>query len=166
VISSHWIVATVVFMATARVAIAQSGWERYAPGKLTSIIDRHRAEIDTSKRNARSFVVSTVGFPTKATLIFAGQTRPIPADHWRLLVMWARGVGIDTTRLAFYREEWLFREDTVEHWLPLQQETAESMRTVVAKGDTVTVWAQWFGAVTRGGRTTWLFPVMRAETYR
>jgi hypothetical protein len=81
--------------------------------------------------------------------------------------MWARGFGIDTARIhRDYLEEWLFREGAFQHWLPVQAVTAESMAPVLMKGDSVTLWVQWFGAVTRAKHTTWVFPVMRAETFR
>ena len=78
--------------------------------------------------------------------------------------MWARSVGIDTTRLDSYQEDWLFREGTLELWLPVQAETAASMREDVHSGDSLDVWVQWFGAVRRDNKTMWVFPVMKAES--
>jgi hypothetical protein len=155
----------VLIMARPTPAEAQGSWDRYAPGSLTAIIQRHIASIDTTSGAVPSFIVSAQTFPTRATLIFGGKTRPIPDDDRRVLVMWARGAQIDTTRVYEYREEWLFLEGSAEHWLPVQEETAESMKGAIAAGDSVTVWAQWFGAVTRSKVTTWVFPVMKAESY-
>jgi hypothetical protein len=145
-------------------AHAQSSWDRYKPGSLNAIISRHVGSIDTTRGDIPAFVVSAQTFPTRTTLVFGGQVRPIPPDDLRVLVMWARSAQVDTNRVKEYQEEWLFLEDTVAHWLPVQPGTAASMRSVVSSGDSVQVWVQWFGAITRARRTTWVFPVMQAES--
>ena len=86
-------------------AEAQGSWDRYAPGSLSAIIQRHIASVDTTRGDAPSFIVTMQTFPTRATLIFGGKTRPIPDDDRRVLVMWARGARVDTARVYEYREE-------------------------------------------------------------
>lgn len=164
---SAFLLAAILLATPSLPLSAQSGWDRYAPGSLDAIIQRHIASIDTSRGDVPSFVVSHQTLPTRATLIFEGGRRPIPPDDLRVLVMWARGFGIDTARIyRDYLEEWLFREGAIQHWLPVQAVTAESMTPVLMKGDSVTLWVQWFGAITRAKRTTWVFPVMRAQSFR
>lgn len=159
------VIATLACVTTSAVS-AQSSWDRYQTGTLTAIVERHRALTDTIGGAAQKFFIMTQTFPTRATLIFAGTVRPIAEDDRQLLVRWAKTMRIDTSLVLDYREEWLFREGQAEYWLPFQEETAESMRPVVQKGDSVTVWAQFFGGVKRGSHTSWVFPVMRSQSYR
>jgi len=140
---------------------AQSSWDRYQPRTLASIIAQHQDLVDTTRRSALSFSVTAQTFPTRTDVVFTGQTRPIPADHRTVLRGWARMMGIDTTRVDDYEEEWEFAEDALILWMPVQAETAASMRSSVRAGAKLTVWAQWFGTATRDGQTNWVFPVMR-----
>ena len=152
--------------ATTQSVSGQSSGDAYRPGTLTSVVDQHRSSVDTITGAAQNFVISAKTFPTRATLVFAGTVRPIAKSNRELLMNWAKTMKMDTTLAIAFREEWLFREGETEYWLPFQTETAESMRLAVQAGDSVTVWARFFGAVRSGNRTSWVFPVMRSQSYR
>ena len=155
----------VLLLALASGASAQSGWDRYQPGSMQAIIARESPVIEQDTLAAPRFFVTAQTFPRYSTVIFLGKVRPIAADHRQILTMWARSVRMDTTRVLEYEEEWLVREDTLQLWLPVQAATASSMRGVVKSGDSLTVWVQWFGGVRRNNRTSWVFPVMRTQSY-
>lgn len=79
--------------------------------------------------------------------------------------MWALGFARDTGLVTAYEEEWKVRAGDLVLWLPVQAETATSMRSFAKKGTRITIWYQWFGAVRRDGVTSWVFPVMRTQTH-
>jgi hypothetical protein len=164
--SRQALVIATLLCATTQLAAAQGSGDGYRPGTLTSVVERHRSSVDTINGARQNFVISAETFPTRATLIFAGSVRPIADGNRELMMNWAKTMRLDTTLAMAFREEWLFREGKAEYWLPFQTETAESMRLAVQAGDSVTVWARFFGAVRSGNRTSWVFPVMRSQSYR
>jgi hypothetical protein len=163
--SRQALVIAALVCATSHLASAQSSWDGYRRGTLTAVVEQHRSSVDTISGAAQNFVISAKTFPTRATLVFAGTVRPIAGRNRELMLQWAKTMSMDTALAMAFREEWLFREGKAEYWLPFQTETAESMREFVQAGDSVMVWARFFGAVRIGNRTSWVFPVMRSQSY-
>ena len=135
-------------------------WDRYRPGTLQAIVERESLGLGS----ADGYYLAGDPSPTRATLIFVGQVRPIREDVKQLMdrsMLLQRYEG----RRPAYDEEWLFREGQTNYWLPVQAMTAESMREVVKPGDPVTVWVQYWGAILSGGRKTWVFPMFKTVSY-
>ena len=135
-------------------------WDRYRPGTLQAIVERESLGLGS----ADGHYLGGDPSPTRATLIFVGQVRPIREDVKQLMefsMMLQQHEG----RRPAYDEEWLFREGQTNYWLPVQAMTAESMREVVKPGDPVTVWVQYWGAILSGGRKTWVFPMFKTVSY-
>jgi hypothetical protein len=135
-------------------------WDRYRPGTLQAIVER----VSPGLGSADGYYLAGDSSPTRATLNFVGQVRPIREDVKQLMdrsLLLQRYEG----RRPAYDEEWLFREGQTNYWLPVQAMTAESMREVVKPGDPVTVWVQYWGAILSGGRKTWVFPMFKTVSY-
>ena len=144
-------------------------WESFKPGTIRDIVEEERAyNARMGQGNAVPdgpvFSLSAWTRPTRATLIFMGKTRPISPTVAELIRRWVQMFGDDPDRVPF-GEEWLFREGQTNHWLPVQQGTANSMRPVVKKGDAVTVLFRYAGSYREGGRESWVFPVMQTYSH-
>jgi hypothetical protein len=135
-----------------------AGWESFKPGTIREIVELEGQNLSTD------FTLSGWTFPTRATLRFEGETRPISPPIAQLIAYWLGMLGEDAGRLQF-DEEWLFREGQTNYWLPVQPVTADSMRPVVKKGDIVTVYFRYAGVYKAGGRENWVFPVMKTVSY-
>jgi hypothetical protein len=144
-------------------------WESFKPGAIRDIVEEERAynarmDQGNAVPDGPVFSLSAWTRPTRATLIFMGKTRPISPQIAELLRSWLGTFGDDVARFTF-DEEWLFREGQTNYWLPVQHDTARSMRPVVKKGDAVTVFFRYAGSYKEGGRESWVFPVMQTYSH-
>ena len=138
---------------------AQSDVDQFRAGTLNGIARSHlpavqEAAADTSKPG---LVFTYETFPTKAPVRFQGTTRSIRRETRDFIAGWLHTFRGDTTLAAIFTEEWLFRDGDVDYWLPVQTETAESMRRRVRKGDLVWVYTRWIGARVERGQIHWMF---------
>lgn len=139
-----------------------SSWDRYIPGRLQTVIDAHVTDVlaDHSGPPADSVrVLSADDFPTRAQLRFMGEVRPIPPLKRRFLVDWLRFIGKDTATAQLYSREILFREDTTEHWLPVQDGMPEWLRENVRVGEDTEAFVMFLGALRIKGKLEWIFVV-------
>ena len=139
-----------------------TGWDRYTPGRLRTIVDAHRDAIAEGALGGPADsvrFVSAEDFPTEAKLLFVGETRPLPRLKREFLVEWLRFIGKDTATAQLYAEELLFREDSAEYWLPVQKGMPEWVRENVQPGQLVSTFVMFLGALRIPGKLEWMFIV-------
>ena len=139
---------------------APSGWDRYIAGRLRTIVNAHTDAIaDGTLGSSADSVrfVSAEDFPTEATLVFLGQARPLPPLKRDFLVDWLRFIGKDTSIAQMYSQELLFREDSAEYWLPVQEGMPDWVRENVQVGESVPVFVLFLGALRIPGKLEWMF---------
>ena len=133
-------------------------WDRYRPGKLSDVIARHEASVrETSRPTAPNWIVSQQDFPTSAHLVFLDSSRALSPEARQLLRLWS---GRDQRRLDFaarFEREYLFREDSLSLWVPVQASLEPPLHEELSSGSTLTAAVMWIGAHSAGGTITWLF---------
>jgi hypothetical protein len=139
-------------------------WARYTLGTLAAIVKRESATILEEPSQVQSIVVSAETYPTRATVVYTGQTRALSVDHRRVLVGWMRSFLRDTALAAQYSREILVREKRHEWWLPVQDVTLAAIRREAKSGRTIVLFTQWMGALVRNERIDWVFAVMTMES--
>ncbi len=120
-------------------------WARYTPGTLARVVKAHPG---TSA--ARSKGVGTDWEPVRARVIYTGTSRPIATGKQRLISasMATNGTPQFANR---FPTEWLFIENGVEFWLPVQDVLIPYFSKELHKGDSVELFVELIG-ITQPGR--------------
>jgi hypothetical protein len=130
-----------------------SSWDLYEPRTLKEITNTIAANAlknpDVLVRDDKkdvSIILSSNSFQTRAKVIYTGTSRKISDQRREVISMWLNTYGKPKELLDLFEDEYLFTEDKVEYWLPVQKKVASYFGKELKKGDTVTVLVAWLGA--------------------
>ena len=129
---------------------AQSSWDRYVPGKLRAIIERHDAvvrEVPDSIKEGRSF--SYEQFPSLVHARYTGESRPISPGRRFFLAQYFRSVLRLPADSNPFVEEFQFVEDSIAYWLPVQARVVPFLRKEAQPGRNIDLFVVWAGALSR-----------------
>ena len=170
--------ATIVFLGCpAGSALSQSSWDRYQPGSLSSVIREVDSEIRAAIRETDSAMriapkdrrpsehFLSEQYPTLATVIYTGKSRPIDPIRLDLIAAWGRSYRRDSTMAADFHREYLFQEGTQLLWLPVQDTVASFFPRELRPGQAVKLYVMLLGGYYADEKFTWAFIVneFRAE---
>lgn len=147
--------------------VAQNSFDGFPSGTISTVIALHLGEVQAISGTSTSpgIVTSSETFPRATTVTFLGRTRPLSAAHRRVLVQWFHAAFAgDTSNIAQFREDWLFREGRRTIWLPMQVPVAASARRSLKAKQPAVVFVRWFGVEYRGTQLDWVFPVLAMQT--
>jgi len=98
-----------------------------------------------------------LGIRTRVT--YAGQSRPISGAHRELFRQWRTSMGLPAAFDSLFVTECLFREDSLELWLPVQEPVRIHMQDELKVGGDVTALVSYVGALRRSSTFDWLLVV-------
>ncbi len=144
---------------------AQSSWDRYKPGSVGAIMAQEREGVLTQFRLAPGHhtIISGASFPTRATVEFLDSSRATPPERIAVLEGWAKSLHISVDVRSVLTTEMLFREDSLQLWLPVQAVLVPSFRSELKRGDLVTLFVGYVGAEGQGSVIDWVFVVNEFE---
>jgi hypothetical protein len=148
-------------------ADCQSHWDRYKAGTLTAIIRAQGPIILESESLVASksspkhpgYHYSGDDYPTRAVVIYRGDSRPIDPNRREILRGWGLALRRDTTVADNFSREYLFQEGDQALWLPVQDTVASYFPKELKPGQVVTLYAMFLGAYYAGKEITWTFIV-------
>ena len=137
----------------------ENHWDEYQPRTLQSIIDMHRQSIEDLDRNStkKAMLLTGDNFPSLASLIYLGKSRPLPANRKTLLDAWRRSMKENAPPPDVFLTEVLFREGKHEHWIVVQKPLLDALSKEAKDGQTLTVYVIWVGAIRVNRQWDWLF---------
>jgi hypothetical protein len=145
-------------------ALGQSSWDRYKPGTLASIMAAHDSVIRASWRGGRpSEHFSGDNYPTLATVLYLGDSRPIDPNRLSVIRRWGKAFMRDSTIADDFHREYLFQEGALRLWLPVQDTVASFFPRELRAGQPVKLFVSWLGAHYEGREITWAFVVNEFE---
>lgn len=141
------IIATISVLWSGRV-MAQSSWSQYKPGSVAALIQQERGAAMASIRagHVPLIVTSANTFPTLAVMQYQDSTRPTSATHLRVLTVWAKTQGRALDMATLFQSEALFREDTLDLWIPVQSVLIPAFRKELHRGDRAALYVGYVGA--------------------
>jgi len=140
-------------------------WARYQPGSLRAII-RQKTPIWLSDIPAKRTTFAIGGrYPTRARVVFLGETRPLPSTRTQFIGAWIRSqLQMDSASvLALYKREVLVREGKRRFWLPVQEEAWANKNELWARNRPIVVLVQLVGVKVVDRIPDWVFLVMTVE---
>ncbi|MGH9765859.1 MAG: hypothetical protein ACREAB_00375 [Blastocatellia bacterium] len=149
----------------------QDPWKKYQPRILDQIIKLHATKVLDNPEVLMTFsdgsaaVLTRDSFPSKVKITYTGQSRSIPQKRKELVKDWV------TTTYGANREEYvklfdtefLFIEDSVEYWLPIQSQLIQPLKDELKKGEEVILYVAWIGARKESDKIDWVFLVNEFE---
>jgi hypothetical protein len=140
------------FILLAGQAFSQSNWDAYKPRTLKEItttiaekaLKNPDVELKDEKKNV-SVILSYNSFQSRVKAVYTGASRKISEPRKEVIAMWLKTVNKPKEYLELFDNEYLFTEDKVEYWLPVQKQVAAYFREELKKGDTVTLFVVWLG---------------------
>ena len=145
-------------------ASAQDSWENYKPRTLKQIIQQHEPELAKERGQAKVVsIISADSFPSRVKVIYTGESRIVSAKRKELIVDWVKSFLYKPEIADLFESELLFKEGSVEHWLPVQKPVIPYFAQELKKGDEVTLLLVWVGARIDPEQTDWVFLVNEFE---
>jgi len=144
---------------------AQSSWCAYKPGTLRAVIDEHQSSLAANLAPGhRNDIISADTRPTRATVMYVGEIRPLRSTDSSFLDGYFLRVVRDTAFRTLFHREVLFVEGSDTLWLPTQDSLIADLQGEVRPGGAVTLFARWLAARQDGPSTRWLFTVNEFAT--
>lgn len=125
----------------------QSNWERYEPRTLKQIV---RANYDPDMGNGDHF--STKEFASIVVVTYTGLSRRIPLGKKKLILALKNVHGSSNEYLSQFEQEYLFVEDSVEYWIPVQTALVPGLNEDVRKGERIKLYVIWAGYRQESGK--------------
>ncbi len=134
-------------------ASAQTGWDLYEPRTLRELTEtiapNSLKDPDVVIKNDAkdiSIILSYNSFQSRVKVIYTGTSRKVSDERKELISIWLKTMGKPKELLDLFENEYLFTEDKIEYWLPVQKQVASFFDDELKKGDTVTLFISWLGA--------------------
>jgi hypothetical protein len=136
---------------------AEGHWEAYEPRTLQWITDTHREEIKQLNSKKKAVLLTEDSFPSKVTLVYSGESRPLPVEDGVLLDFWRKMMKDQAPLADEFATEVLFKEGTAERWIVVQKPLLDPPSKEVKNGRTVNGYISGIGAIKVGKQWEWLF---------
>src|SRR5258705_7295884 len=117
-------------------------WAKYRPRKLSEVI---KANNSADMQQQHGIAIITGSITIKARLIYGGRSRPIPDDKRSLIKLWMQSNRYSEEAFQTFAEEYLFSEDGIEYWLPVQSVLIPHFKTEMRKGQSLNLFTAWIG---------------------
>jgi hypothetical protein len=142
----------------------QSSWTEYQPGSLSAILVRERSWALAHTHGLQEVtIVSGARLGLRARVIYSGQSRPVSSARREVFRQWRSSVGLPSSVDTLFTTECLFREDTLQLWLPVQEAVRAHLTSELKAGDSLTILAAYVGARRTGHDFDWLLVVNEYE---
>lgn len=142
-----------VILSVALNVVAQDSWDAYQPRTfkdLVTISERSQKDPDVVLRNPKNepvLMLSYNAYQSKVIAIYSGESRKIPVERMELIKNWLTTFSKPKEFADMFEDEYLFTENKIEYWLPVQKQVASYFPKELKKGDTVTLYVAWLGGL-------------------
>jgi hypothetical protein len=141
-----------LFILLAGQAFSQSNWDAYKPRTLkeitTTIAEKSLKNPDVAIKDEKkevTVILSYNSYQSRVKAVYTGSWRKISEARKEVISMWLKTVGKPKEYLDLFENEYLFTENKVEYWLPVQKQVAAYFGEELKKGDAVTLFVAWLG---------------------
>lgn len=137
----------------AKPADGDSSWmNNYKPGSLKDLATTQlqallkTPNVSLKGSDGKPFAdFSYNSYPTRAKVMFTGESRKTLASTLTLIELWLTTIGRSKEEAKLFETEYKFTEDGVDHWLPVQSTLIEHFPKKIKKGDEIMIYVAWMG---------------------
>ena len=145
---------------TCALARAQSSfpWDEFKPRTLKEIVNME-ADVEQRDQKENTIVFHADMLSSKVRVTYIGTSRPISKTKKDLIRQWAKMIGSTEEYARLYENEFLFTEDSVEYWLPVQKKVSSYFDKELKKGDAIDLYLVRAGGIRTAGKWDWMLLV-------
>ena len=130
----------------------KSNWDAYEPRTIkeitTTIAEKSLKAPDVVRTDAKknpSIVLSYNSYQSRVKMVYTNESRKVSPQRREVIDFWLGTLGKPKELLDLFENEYLFIENKVEYWLPVQRTVATYFPKELKKGDLVTLYVAWLG---------------------
>ena len=137
---------------------SSSPWDRYEVRTFSELDDLVAGAIqfDTSQEKVVYLEMSPdFQYPSRVEVVFTGDFRDTPESKLEWIKLWMATFAPELTAeevAELFAQEGLFKEDSKEYWLPIQNALIPIMEDELSPGDKVDLLVTWMGATIDSGQ--------------
>lgn len=124
--------------------------KKYEPRTLAQVVQANSKSVDKvfskAKLEERQDFIGIDPMFSAVRVQFISGSRPISASHVGLIEWWGKLQHADKKFLQQYEKEFLFKENGVEYWIPVQKQFADEIALKFKQGDPITLLVLYVGA--------------------
>ena len=164
--STSLVVALGAMLSWPALVFGQSSWDDYSPRSFASIITQERSNVLKvfDDEPDRRIALTGNSFPSLGSIQYMDSMRATSPERLDLIRRWIESYHIDAKALGTFENEMLFREDTLDIWLPVQSQLVPYFENEFVEGDPVTLFIVWVGARGKREDIDWVFLVYGARS--
>ena len=134
-------------------------FNKFTQWTLSELIANAAADVGNEKMPLGSTVIDADLLRAKVRVTFVGSSRPIGADEKRYIGYYSKTAAEDPAKYsALFQHDYLFKENGVGYWLPVEEGVAGYFSKELKPGDTVDLYLiRAGGTLTRSG---WLWVLL------
>ena len=122
-------------------SLAQNDWHTYPVRTIAELINSHSGEASQKA----DLIISANPFPSKTKATYTGKSRPIGRRTKDLIKLWVQTRDVPAGNEDMLVEEFLFREQNNEYWIPVIKTLAPFFRKEVKEGDEIVIYYFFLG---------------------
>jgi hypothetical protein len=122
---------------------AQSDWDTYRSRAIATLVKQEQ-EI-RSKTSETDVVISGEVFPSRTVVTYLGSKRRADKYARTFVKLWADSRHLPPENADLLVDEYLFRENGIEYWLPVIKSTAETIDKEFKTGEEISIYYFYLG---------------------
>ncbi|HEY9404087.1 MAG TPA: hypothetical protein VIQ24_15620 [Pyrinomonadaceae bacterium] len=122
-------------------SFAQNDWHTYPVRTIAEIINAHSGEVSQQA----DLIISANPFPSKTKAIYAGKSRPIGKRTKDFIKLWVETRNVPASNADMLVEEYLFREQDKEYWIPVIKTLVPFFGKELKEGDEIVIYYFFLG---------------------
>jgi hypothetical protein len=154
--------ALIATLGTIAAAQEQDQRGKYRPRTLGQIVKQHSQRVTDIKAGTYSLFTAD-GFPSRVAVTYTGQSRKIAPKRKEFIAEWEKTLTSGQKITELFEDEFLFVEDSVEYWLPVQKRLIPYFKQELKKGERIELLLMWIGAKKESEKVDWVFLVNEFE---
>lgn len=130
----------------------KTNWDAYKTRTLneitTTIAEKSLKNPDVVRADPKKnpyIVLSYNSYQSRVKAAYTGESRKVSPQRKEVIDFWLGTLGKPKELLDLFENEYLFIENKIEYWLPVQKTVAVYFPKELKKGDVVTLYVAWLG---------------------
>ncbi|MGI9036599.1 MAG: hypothetical protein ACR2GD_11245 [Pyrinomonadaceae bacterium] len=122
-------------------SFAQNDWHTYPVRMIADIVEEHSGEASQKA----DLIISAKPFPSKTKVVFTGKSRPVGKRTKDFIKLWTQTRNVPASNADMLAEEFLFREQDKEYWIPVIKTLVPFFGKELKEGDEIVIYYFFLG---------------------
>jgi len=133
-------------------------WDEFKPRTLKEIAGME-GDVDKRDQKENNVVFHANILSSRVRVTYTGTSRAISKTKTEMIRNWCKSMGQTKEYADSYESEFLFIEDSLEYWLPVQKKVSAYFDKELTKGDAIDLYLVRAGGIRTAGKWDWMLLV-------